>query len=114
MFADSTGLLTRVRNFFISKKNDYVEELALRELILDIFLNDCSYSTNENSFNVIQHASFRLSSILHLFCKDGDHKHRLMLMLAAPVSNRWDHEDDGINIQPIQQIGIYSIYNIFC
>jgi hypothetical protein len=107
MFAESIGLFTRVRNFFMCKKSDIVEELVLRRLLLSLFFNDCSFSTNDNSLNIIQHASFRLSAILHLFGKNDDHKHRLLLMLAAPISNRWHQENDGDNLQQIQATGYF-------
>uniref|UniRef100_A0A1I8BX15 CCR4-NOT transcription complex subunit 11 n=1 Tax=Meloidogyne hapla TaxID=6305 RepID=A0A1I8BX15_MELHA len=109
MFSESTGLLTRIRNFFICKKNDVDEELALRRLILALFLNDCSFSTNDNSFNIIQQTGFRLSAILHLFGLDNEHKFRLVLLLAAPISTRINQENDGVNIQPIEFVNYQRI-----
>uniref|UniRef100_A0A914LRG8 F-box domain-containing protein n=1 Tax=Meloidogyne incognita TaxID=6306 RepID=A0A914LRG8_MELIC len=109
MFSESTGLLTRVRNFFKSKKNNEVEELALRRVILSLFLNDCSFSTNDNSSNVIQQISFRLSAILHLFGENGEHKYRLMLLLTAPTSTRLDQENDGFKLQPMEFVNYQRI-----
>lgn len=95
-FAIHTKLQTRVENFLCNNNGEQGEELALRRQLRSLFLDNYIPDTGiaRNRYHGIH---FRLSAILHFLVPEGALTHRLLLLLAAPISKSEDNDQQMID-----------------